>query len=171
MKPIAGLGAATLVCAVFAAGSTSAADGLFSTEPDVERSIVLPVAADAAWESLGLFCSLEDWQSLVASCVVEERADGFVRIVVMTDNTVFVERLEQFSNEDRVFAYSILSGPLPVENYRARFSVDEEDGGSRIAIEAWYDVPPEIDGEETAAALARLFDNGLAGMSDMVGPR
>lgn len=122
------------------------------------------VTADDAWSKLGRFSAIADWQSLVASCQSEERADGFYRVMAMQDASVFVERLETFSHPERFFSYSIISGPLPIKNYLSDFQIIPNGDECDLQWRAWYDVPPEMDSQQIKSDLEGLFSNGINGM-------
>src|SRR5690606_23420263 len=124
--------------------------------------------ADVVWHRLGRFCGITEWQSLVASCLVEERQDGFYRVVVMKDNSAYTERLEHFSHPERAFQYAIVSGPLPVTGYVSRFQIVPVDSQhSKLIWQAWYDQPKQ--GAATVASnLEALYRNGIHGMSTLL---
>ncbi|MFC3107151.1 SRPBCC family protein [Undibacterium arcticum] len=122
-------------------------------------------SVDTTWGKLGRFCAIAEWQSLVASCVVEERQDGIYRIVGMHDHTSFTERLEEYSHGDHAFTYTIKSGPLPIKDYRSEFRlIQVGDGQTRLVWKAWYTVPAGIDEKTVAFNLRELFANGIKGM-------
>jgi hypothetical protein len=132
----------------------------------VEHVFEQPV--EAVWQKLGRFCGITQWQSLVASCLVEERQDGFYRVVVMKNDSAYIERLDHFSHLDKSFQYSILSGPLPVTGYVSRLQIVPVDAShSRLIWQAWYD-QPSSNPEVVARDLEALFLNGLSGMKSLM---
>jgi hypothetical protein len=133
--------------------------------PQVRVEHTFAHGADEVWARLGRFCSIAEWQSLVAGCVVDERRDGFYRTVVMRNDTAYVERLERFSHEERRLSYSILSGPLPVRRYVSELQVLPLDARhSRLVWQAWYEVPAGTQATTVAQDLSGLFRNGIQGM-------
>ena len=123
-------------------------------------------AADA-WRKLGRFSAIADWQSLVESCVSEEREDGFYRVMLMKDCSMFTERLEAFSHAARYLSYSIISGPLPIKNYVSDFMIipnGSHSGQCDLVWRAWYDVPATSDSARIKSELEELFGNGIIGM-------
>lgn len=126
------------------------------------------VSDQRLWRSIGRFCSIEDWQDLVQDCVIDERIDGIYRTVVMKDSTAFVERLESLSQSEMSFEYSIESGPLSVNNYRAHLQVKAlGNTRSKLLWSARYDI--RNTEEDITSSLERLFKNGIAGMERIVG--
>lgn len=134
--------------------------------PQVLVEHVFSHDADKTWSRLGRFCSIAEWQSLVAGCVVDERRDGLYRTVVMRNDTTYVERLERFSNQERKLGYSIVSGPLPVKSYVSELQVVPLDAKrSRLVWQAWYDAPSSsVEATTVKTDLTALFRNGIQGM-------
>lgn len=136
--------------------------------PKVRVEHVFNQSADIVWNRLGRFCGITQWQSLVDSCLVEERADGFYRVVVMKDNTAYTERLERFSHPQRTFEYAIVNGPLPVTGYVSRFEIVPIDNDhARLIWQAWYDQPDKAP-TTVASQLSALYRNGITGMSTLL---
>jgi len=136
----------------------------------VERR--LAASPERAWQVLGRFCAIAQWQSLVASCDVVERADGIMRIVVMRDHSVFTERLDEYSSVDRRFSYSLVAGPLVPPDYHASFSIrpHAEANASILTLDAAFSAPA-AEGDEIAQQLRHLFDNGLNGIDALLAGR
>lgn len=137
--------------------------------PKVTIEHRFPISADAAWKELGRFCSIAEWQSLVASCVTDERKEGIFRTIVMQDNSVFVEKLEEYSSNGRSFAYTIKSGPLPITDYRSELRfVAAGANETKLVWRAWYAVPPGANAARIATDLQGLFANGIKGMESVL---
>jgi hypothetical protein len=132
--------------------------------PKVSIEYPFETDADHAWSKLGRFGSIIDWQALVRSCEVEERQDGIYRVLVLEDESVFVERLESFSHKERSFSYSITSSPLPITDYRSELQIIPDGAHSVLLWRAWYNVPQEQDASEIKFNLEALFKNGIKGM-------
>lgn len=140
-----------------------------STPPAVVVEHVFDHDIDTAWRRLGRFGGICEWQSLVASCHIEERHDGIYRVVAMHDGTAFTERLESYSHADRYFSYSILSGPLPVTDYVTRLCFSPVGTErSRLVWMTWYAVPSGGNPTAIARSLEALFRNGIAGMASLL---
>lgn len=150
-----------------AALSAPASAAQFDGTPTVSEEITLKQPPAKVWAAFGQFCSLTNWQDLVASCNLIQRPDGIYRVVVMTDNTAYVEHLVYLSDKDMAFGYAMKSGPVPVTHYRALFQVlpDKDGTSSDVRISAWYDVPKASSRAVADQALSKLFRNGLNGMA------
>jgi hypothetical protein len=156
--------AAAVALAALGAPAVHAAEA-----PQVRIEHTFALGADAVWARLGRFCSIAEWQSLVAGCVVDERRDGIHRTVVMRNDTAYVERLERFSHEERRLAYSILSGPLPVRRYVSELQVLPVDAKRSLLVwQAWYEGPAGTEAAAVARDLSGLFRNGIQGMERLL---
>ncbi len=145
----------------------AAADKVAAIVPAAPKVVIhhhFGASAAHAWSKFGRFSAIADWQSLVAWCKSEERADGFYRVMAMHDGSEFVERLETFSHPERFFSYSIISGPLPIKNYLSDFKIIPNGEECDLLWRAWYDVPAGADSQQIKSDLEGLFNNGINGM-------
>ena len=78
----------------------------------VSMSTPLGVSADQVWQLIGGFNTLPDWHPAVEKSELEEA--GQVRRLSLAGGGEIVERLEKVSDNERVYTYTIESGPLPV---------------------------------------------------------
>lgn len=140
-----------------------------SVSPKVAIEHGFAVPTEVAWRALGRFCSISKWQSLVTDCTVEERKDGIYRFVGMRDGSAFTERLEEYSTANHAFTYSMVTGPLPVKNYRSELRlVPAGPRQTKLVWKAWYSVPPGGHEEAIATDLKALFGNGIKGMATLL---
>lgn len=106
--------------------------------PRMSVSRVVDAPIDEVWEYARPFDSIEDWHLGVSKCTIEDDqpADrvGIIRNAVTEDGT-FRERLVAFSDLDHTWAYRILDGPIPVEDYVGRFQLTPITDGNRTRSE------------------------------------
>ena len=99
-------------------------------EIDIARS------ADDVWKVAGDFGGLGGWMPGVETCTV----DGDVRTISMSGMEIG-ERLVSRDDAARVYVYSIVSGPAPVDHHEATITVTPAGSGSHVT---WaVDVEPE----------------------------
>jgi carbon monoxide dehydrogenase subunit G len=99
-------------------------------EIDIARS------ADDVWKVAGDFGGLAGWMPGIETCTV----DGDVRTVAMNGMEIG-ERLVSRDDAGRTYAYSIVSGPAPVDHHEATITVTPAGSGSHVT---WaVDVEPE----------------------------
>ena len=121
----------------------------------------LAVSADAVWQLVRDFGGILKWSSAIKSCDVEGEGIGAVRTLGLGGGQAIRERLEGFEEDDRTFRYSIVDGPLPVENYLATFVVHAR-GEDRCEIE-WgsrFD-PKDMPEEQVAGILRGVYEGGI----------
>ena len=91
----------------------------FALESNVTVKSSMP--PDTVWKKIGDFCGIKSWIPAVSGCVISP--DGKQRTVSLKGGGEVVERLDNWDNAKRSYTYSILSGPLPVSDYRSTLSV------------------------------------------------
>lgn len=126
-------------------------------------------AADAVWKELADFGGIGVWGPGVVSCKVEGTGVGAVRSVEMPGGMVMEERLESLSDADRTLSYSIIAGPLPVENYLATVKVTATDGGSRVDWGATFDAPEGVPAEGIEGGVSGAYSGMLAALKAHLG--
>ena len=76
------------------------------------------------------------WGPESSGCVIS--ADGKQRTVSLKNGGEVVERLDNWDDAKRSYTYSILSGPLPVSDYRSTLSVAPDGKGSALHWHGTY---------------------------------
>jgi hypothetical protein len=127
----------------------------------VERWIDLSSPSAEVWAEVGRFADIDAWHPDVK---VSDRVeiDGDVhRHLTLTNDAMLLEKLE--ATGDDYYRYSIVDGPLPVENYLATFTCFErEEGGARVFWSASFDSEdPRAD-----EYVASIFETGLEALRD-----
>ena len=96
----------------------------------VSMSANLGVSADRLWDMIGGFHSLSDWHPAIEKCDIEEDGKVTLRRLSLAGGGEIVERLEQSDDDHRSYTYSIVSSPLPLNNYKSTIRVIEGEGGN-----------------------------------------
>lgn len=159
-----------LLVAIIIFNSSFSMGDMASTKEKVLVEHIFPYQPRDVWAAIGQFCSIKKWQSFVEDCFIEQRFDGIYRVVIMKDSDAFIERLEEYSEENMSLTYSILKGPLEVKGYRSELKVKGE-GAEKTKLEwrAWYeDEGVGIKKIETSSLLEGLFKNGITGMHSII---
>ncbi len=135
-------------------------------EIEVVEEIGAP--ADAAWEKLGDFAGIGDWMPGVESCEVEGEGVGAVRAIGFGGASV-KERLESRDEAERTLCYSIVEGPVPVQNYLATIRVSETGAGAcRVDWTARFDTPDGVPAEAIAPALEKAYGGSLKALKKLL---
>src|SRR5580698_4008171 len=91
---------------------------------------------DTVWKKIGDFCGIKSWIPAVSGCTIS--SDGKQRTVSLKGGGEVVERLDNWDDAKRSYTYSILSGPLPVADYRSTLSVLSDGKGSAVNWHSTY---------------------------------
>lgn len=116
----------------FAAGAALLFCGSSAFAADSSVTVASTLSPDALWKKVGDFCGIAGWHPAIASGKLTD--SGKRRILTLKDGGgVIVERLSRRDNSHRKYSYRIVSGPLPVADYRSTISVTPgKDGGSEF---------------------------------------
>jgi Polyketide cyclase / dehydrase and lipid transport len=110
------------LCAVASAAQVVQSSVMKSTSQSV----------DAVWQKIGDFCGIAKWHPAVANCVLS--ADKHTRTLTLKGGGTIVEHLVKWNDATHSYTYTIISGPLPVENYVSTIQVKAAASGSGSEI-------------------------------------
>ena len=127
---------------------------------NVTRSAAFAASADELWRLIGDFHDLAGWHPAVA----RQTADGDLRKLEVPGGAVIVERL--IGQDERSYAYEIVSGPLPVDAYRSVLAVAPAGQGSVIVWSSTFQ--PKADGARKV--IAGIYEGGFKALADRFGP-
>ena len=124
----------------------------------VNTSRSYDVPADAMWERIGDFETLDAWHPALASCEVLD--GGARRKLTTVDGGEIYETLTEAAEHS--YSYTIDDSPLPVADYTATLSVAEASGGSSCTV-VWVArfTAAGASDDEAEAVIKGIFDAGL----------
>jgi len=138
----------------------------------VSMSTDLAVPVDEVWKLVGRFNALPEWHPAVVRSEAEGEGVGATRTLSLAGGGSIVEKLESVDEDGYVYSYSILSGPLPVADYKATIRVKPGDDGKHSVVEWSSEFTPKGVPESAAAdAIAGVYQAGLDNLSRMFGKR
>lgn len=134
---------------------------------EVKTEAELGAGADEVWKLVGDFGGFVE--ALGAPVTVEgDEGVGQLRKIEMGGATT-VERVETLDPASRTVAYSVVSGPLPVQDYLATMQVHEAgEGRSKVTWNARFEAAgmPEDD---AANVIRGIFQGGLMALQGRFG--
>ena len=138
--------------------------------PEVKASTNLPVPAQTVWGVIGGFNALPDWHPAVEKSEVAQDGGNKVRTLTLAGGGgSIVERLDQIDDNERLYTYSILSGPLPVANYTSTIRV-KDNGSGGCTVEWGSEFNAEGAPESAAVAAIRgVYETGFENLRKMFG--
>ncbi len=111
------------------------------------------------WAVIGDFCDLDDWHPAVISCALKSRDGAVHRVLQVDGGAEFVERLIAVE-PGLSYTYSIVSSPLPLENYTATLAIT----GGKSATVTWSgnfsSDDPAMEG-----VISDIYASGLAAIA------
>lgn len=129
----------------------------------VERWIDLTADAAEVWKAVGDFGSIAEWHPAVEKCELVELDGARHRHLTLADGALLLERLEE--EGDHHYRYSIVEGPLPVENYLSTITCFAEEGGCRVFWSSTFDpLAPDAD-----KVVAGVYEAGLEAIRERFG--
>ena len=132
----------------------------------VSMSTPLNVTADQLWQLIGGFNALPDWHPAVEKSELAE--EGQVRTLHLAGGGTIVERLESADDNERVYSYSIESGPLPVAGYKATIRVRDQDGKATVEWSSEFSPSGASEGD-AVAAIQGIYQAGFDNLRKMFG--
>lgn len=141
---------------------------------EATKSIELNAPAGRVWELVGDFNSLAQWHPGVEDSQLnraDDDEDGGEthRTLRLAGGGQLRERLEDSDDQEMFYSYSIIDGPLPVENYTATLQV-RETGGESCRVEWTGSFDPSGASEADAVRiLESVYTAGLENLRKQFG--
>lgn len=135
----------------------------------VSMSTKLGVSVEQLWDMIGGFHSISDWHPAIEKCDIEEQGKVTLRRLSLVGGGEIVERLEQSDDDARSYSYSIVSSPLPVNNYKSTIHVHEdEDGNATVVWSSEFDSAGASENDATKI-VEGIYSAGLDNLKKMFG--
>jgi hypothetical protein len=126
----------------------------------------LGAGVDEVWKLVGDFSGFVEAMGIPVE--TEGEGIGSTRTLAMGGSPT-IERLEKLDNENQTLQYSLLQGPLPVENYLSTMHLSAiSEGRTRLEWSSEFDAAgiPEADAIE---AIRGIYKGGIAGLQARFG--
>ena len=137
--------------------------------PKVTMSTPVAMNPKALWDAMGKFSAIGDWHPAIEKADADGESQGSVRTLALVGGGKITERLEEVSDTERVYRYSIMDSPLPVANYNSEIRVkDNGDGTSVVEWSSNFDASgaPENDAVKT---IQGVYQAGLDNLAKLYG--
>jgi hypothetical protein len=129
----------------------------------------VPVPADKLWQTIGGFNALPDWHPGVAKSEASGESKGSTRTLTLPNGASLVERLENSNAANKLYSYSIVSGPLPVADYLAELRVkDNGDGTSTVEWSSDFQ-PKGVPEGDAVKVIQGIYQAGFDNLKKMFG--
>jgi len=134
----------------------------------VSATTKLAVPAAMVWEVIGNFHALPDWHPAVESSEKEETDGEVRRRLNLAGGGTILEKLEHIDDKERLYTYSIISGPLPVANYEATLRVRDDGGGCSVEWSSEFEPSGAPEGDATAV-IRQVYEAGFENLKRTFG--
>ncbi len=127
----------------------------------VRMQVELKVPPDDVWNVVGRFNDLPEWVPAFEKISLSE--DGKVRHLTLAGGGgEIVEQLEDHSDGDRFYRYSIVSAPLPLSNYVSTVRVIAQGSGDHSIVD-WssHFTADGVPDEEAVGMVEGLYQAGF----------
>lgn len=122
----------------------------------VMRSATFAAPADEVWAVIGDFNALSTWHPAVE----RQTAEGDRRNLDLGGGNALVERL--LGQDGMSYSYEIVSGPLPVEDYRSTISATPAGSGCVVVWTSTFE--PKAD--NASGVVAGIYEAGFAALGE-----
>lgn len=132
---------------------------------EVTRTATVAASPDKVWKTVGGFCGIGDWHPVIEKCVLSRKGGKQERTLSLKGGGTIVE--EEQSRDDRKmdYTYTIISGPLPVQDYRSTIMVEKDGGGSKVTWTGSFKAKGAPD-DKAKEAIVGVYEAGLKGISE-----
>ncbi len=90
---------------------------------ELAKSVELKAAADRVWAVIGQFGDIAQWHPVIDAGRVEEVDGKRRRLLAVTGGGTLIEQLDAVDDGAMSYSYSLIDGPLPVEDYHSTIAV------------------------------------------------
>ena len=143
--------------------------------PKVHVSTVINAPIDRVWHTVGDFEGLPGWMPGITSSLIEDDKDptkaGAVRSLgIMGNDGALRERLEELDADRYRIVYSVLEGPLPVDNVKTGMQLRPITDMHGTLGEWFSEFDTEPGGEEAGQQhMTRVFNAGFRALKRKLG--
>lgn len=126
----------------------------------------LGAAIDEVWKIVGDFAGFVEAMGIPVE--VSGEGVGSTRTITMGGSAT-IERLETLDNDAKRLQYSLLQGPLPVENYLSTMQLSPiDEGRTRLEWSSEFE-PAGISEADAVEAIRGIYRGGIAGLQARFG--
>jgi uncharacterized protein YndB with AHSA1/START domain len=101
----------------------------------VRKSVAIDAPPEAVWVVLGDLAATSEWLPGTAAA----RMEGSTRICTTADGFEIREEISDYAPDTRSYRYRHLAIPVPVKNSSGSFTIEPQDGGAQVLLEAQFE--------------------------------
>ncbi|TXN80045.1 SRPBCC family protein [Methylobacterium sp. WL8] len=131
---------------------------------EVTKTTMVAASPDAVWKTIGGFCGIGGWHPVVETCALSKNGGKDQRTLHLKGGGLLVEQEQARDDKKMSYTYTIVSGPLPVEDYKSTIMVEKDGGGSKITWTGSFKAKGAPD-DKAKEAIGGVYDAGLKGIA------
>jgi hypothetical protein len=132
---------------------------------EVTKTATVAASPDKVWKTVGGFCGIGDWHPVVEKCTLSQKGGKEERTLSLKGGGTIVEQEQSRDDKKMDYTYTILSGPLPVEDYKSTIMVKKDGSGSKVTWTGNFKAKGAPD-DKAKEAIAGVYEAGLKGIAD-----
>ena len=135
----------------------------------VSKTTRINASAAVVWAVVRDFNGVPKWIGPVVESTMVGEGVGAVRTVTLDGGAEVQERLEAIDDQGRTLSYSIVSSPLPIENFLSTIQVAAaSDDECEVTWSSTFEVAP-TDEAEMKALVEGVYTAGFEGLKKLLG--
>ncbi len=135
----------------------------------VSKTTRINASAAVVWAVVRDFNGVPKWIGPVVESTMVGEGVGAVRTVTLDGGAEVQERLEALDDQGRTLSYSIVSSPLPIENFLSTIQVAAaSDDECEVTWSSTFEVAP-TDEAEMKALVEGVYTAGFEGLKKLLG--
>lgn len=135
---------------------------------EISDTVELRAPASEVWAMVGDFSAFAEWHPVGTAVTVEKRGDATVRTVTIAGGDRLTEKLGSIDADAMTLSYSLVEGPLPVENMDSTMTVAPLDDQSTVTWRMNFE-PKRGEAANARAVVEELVTSGLEGLRKKFG--
>ena len=132
---------------------------------EVTKTVTVAASPTAVWKTIGGFCGIGEWHPVVEKCALSKKGGKDERTLSLKGGGTIVEQEQSRDDKKMDYTYTILSGPLPVEDYKSTIMVEKDGSGSKVTWTGNFKAKGAPD-DKAKEAIAGVYEAGLKGIAD-----
>jgi uncharacterized protein YndB with AHSA1/START domain len=133
----------------------------------VNMNTSLNVSPEKLWEMIGGFNALPDWHPAVEKSELEE--EGSVRRLSLAGGGTIIEKLEKIDDNERLYSYTIVDSPLPVDNYTSTIRVKDDGSGNSTVEWSSEFSPKDVPENDAVEVIQGIYQAGFDNLKKIFG--
>jgi hypothetical protein len=126
---------------------------------DVSQSLTVEKSPAEVWEVIGDPLAIAEFLPMIESA----RMDGDLRIAAVAGGEI-TERILEHSDAERYYTYEVVDGPMKLESYHSKLSVEPDGDGATVLWEADFEPPAGVEKGKVAAGIDKTYQSGLGAL-------